>query len=137
MEVDEAITLILKTSDVNNVSDRRMRDLAKPVVLTLGCLALAVAQAGAVIRQGVCGMGEYCELYLQRRKELLSQNVVQGGEDYRYTVYHDLGDISSGDRRNVGRRREGCGGASPDVQLPAPRWNLRGDVSPSMDRFVE
>jgi tetratricopeptide (TPR) repeat protein len=87
MEVDEAITLILKTSNVNNVSDRRMRDLAKPVVLTLGCLALAVAQAGAVIRQGVCGMGEYCELYLQRRKELLGQNVVRGGEDYRHTVY--------------------------------------------------
>jgi tetratricopeptide (TPR) repeat protein len=86
MEVDEAITLILKTSG-NNMSDRGMRDFAKPVVLTLGCLALAVAQAGAVIRQGVCSMGEYCELYSQRRKELLGQNVVRGGKDYRHTVY--------------------------------------------------
>jgi tetratricopeptide (TPR) repeat protein len=87
MEIDEAITLILKASGVNNLSDRRTRDFAKPVVLTLGCLALAVAQAGAVIRQGVCSMGEYCELFSQRRKELLGQNVVRGGEDYRYTVY--------------------------------------------------
>jgi len=86
MEVDEAITLILKTSGVNNLSDQRTRDMAKPVVLTVGCLALAVAQAGAVIQQGVCGMDEYCELYSQRRKELLSQNVVRGG-GYQYTVY--------------------------------------------------
>jgi tetratricopeptide (TPR) repeat protein len=86
MEVDEAITLILKTSG-DNLSDRGTRDVAKLVVLILGCLALAVAQAGAVIRQGVCGMGEYCELYSHRRKELLGQNVVRGGEDYRHTVY--------------------------------------------------
>ena len=85
MQVDEATTLILKTSGID-LSDSRTRALAEPVVLTLGCLALAVAQAGAVIRQGVCSMGEYCQLYSQRRKELLEQ-IVQGGEGYKYTVY--------------------------------------------------
>jgi hypothetical protein len=87
MQVDEATTLLLKTSGVNDLSDSRTRALAEPVVLTLGCLALAVAQAGAVIRQGVCNMGEYCQLYARRRKELLEQKVVQGGEEYKYTVY--------------------------------------------------
>jgi tetratricopeptide (TPR) repeat protein len=87
MAVEEAIVLILKMSGVDDVSDPRMRDMAKPVVLTLGCLALAVAQAGAVIQQGVCGMDEYCELYSQRRKELLGHRSVQGGDGYKYTVY--------------------------------------------------
>ena len=87
MAVEEAIVLILKMSGVDDVSDPRMRDMAKPVVLTLGCLALAVAQAGAVIRQGVCGMDEFCELYSQRRKELLGHRSVQGGDGYKYTVY--------------------------------------------------
>jgi tetratricopeptide (TPR) repeat protein len=87
MAVEEAIVLILKVSGVDDVSNPRMRDIAKPVVLTLGCLALAVAQAGAVIRQGVCGMDEYCELYSQRRKELLSYRSIQGKEEYKYTVY--------------------------------------------------
>jgi hypothetical protein len=49
MAVEEAIVLILKMSGVDDVSNPRMRDMAKPVVLTLGLLALAVAQAGAVI----------------------------------------------------------------------------------------
>src|SRR5271155_5179209 len=87
MAVEEAIVLILKMSGVDDVSDPRMRDMARPVVLTLECLALAVAQAGAVIRQGVCGMDEYCELYSQRRKELLDYRPIQGGEEYKYTVY--------------------------------------------------
>jgi tetratricopeptide (TPR) repeat protein len=87
MLVDEATTLLLKTSGVNDLSDSRTRALAEPVVLTLGCLALAVAQAGAVIRQGVCSMDEYCQLYARRRKELLGQKAVQGGEEYKYTVY--------------------------------------------------
>jgi len=40
-----------------------------------------------VIRQGRYTIGEYYTLYARRRKELLSQKAIQGGEDYRYTVY--------------------------------------------------
>ena len=56
-------------------------------MLILGYLALAITQAGAVIRQGYCKMEEYRTLYSRRRKELLSRKVIQGREDYRYTVY--------------------------------------------------
>ncbi|KAL9615270.1 MAG: hypothetical protein Q9167_000241 [Letrouitia subvulpina] len=87
MDIDEAVTLLLKTVAVHDLSSRSMRETAGPVVLTLGCLALAITQAGAVIRQGRCQMEEYCTLYTRRRKELLSQKAIQGGEDYRYTVY--------------------------------------------------
>ena len=87
MNVDEAVTLILKTAGIRDLSNQSTRETARPVVLTLGCLALAITQAGAVIRQGYCRMEEYCMLYAQHRKELLSQKAIQGGDDYRYTVY--------------------------------------------------
>ena len=87
MGMDEAVTLMLKTAGVHDLSSQPMRETARPVVLTLGCLALAITQAGAVIRQGQYEMGEYSTLFSRRRKELLSQKAIQGGEDYRYTVY--------------------------------------------------
>ena len=87
MNEDEAVTLMLKTAGIRDLSSQSTRETTRPVVLTLGCLALAITQAGAVIRQGRCRMGEYCTLYARRRKELLSQKAIQGGDDYRYTVY--------------------------------------------------
>ena len=87
MEPDEAVTLIIKTSGVRDQSDNSIRESAKLVVATLGYLALAIVQAGAVIRKGHCNMEEYCTLYYQRRQELLSQKAVQDGENYKYTVY--------------------------------------------------
>lgn len=41
---------MLKTADIYNLSSQSIRETARPVVLTLGCLPLAVTQAGAVIR---------------------------------------------------------------------------------------
>ena len=87
MEPDEAVILILKTTEVSDQSDKSIRKSAGRVVTTLGYLAPAIVQAGAVIRQGCCTMEEYCAVYYQRRRELLSQKAVQDGEDYRYTVY--------------------------------------------------
>ena len=87
MSTEEAVTLLLKTAGIKDISDYSARTAAEPVVLILGHLALAITQAGAVIRQGYCKMEEYRTLYSQRRKELLSQEVIQGREDYRYTVY--------------------------------------------------
>ncbi|KAL8719057.1 MAG: hypothetical protein Q9225_003891 [Loekoesia sp. 1 TL-2023] len=87
MATGEAVTLLLKTAGADDVSNQSMRAAAEAAVLILGYLALAITQAGAVIRQGYCKMGEYCTLYSRCRKELLSQKAIQGGEDYRYTVY--------------------------------------------------
>ncbi|KAL8786147.1 MAG: hypothetical protein Q9195_008326 [Heterodermia aff. obscurata] len=87
MATDEAMTLLLKTAEIDNVSDRSTRTAAEAVVLTLRCLTLAINQAGAVIRQGYCKMEGYRTLYFRRRKELMSQKAMQGDEDYQYTVY--------------------------------------------------
>ncbi|KAL8856809.1 MAG: hypothetical protein Q9178_006646 [Gyalolechia marmorata] len=87
MTTEEAVTLLLKTAGIDDLSNQSTRAAAELVVLTLGRLALAITQAGAVVRQGYCNIEEYPTLYSRRRQELLSQKVIQGREDYRYTVY--------------------------------------------------
>ena len=90
MDEDEAVTLMLKTAGSHNLRDLSnpsLRETARPVVLTLGCLALAITQAGAVIRQGRCPMEEYCALYARRRRELLCQKAIQDEHNYQYTAY--------------------------------------------------
>lgn len=87
MELEDGITLLLRTTEAEDIFDAASRTLAKPVVEAFGCLALAIVQAGAVIRQGLCNMEEYCGIYSRRRKELLSTLPVQSSNDYKYTVY--------------------------------------------------
>ena len=84
MAMEEAITLILKTTNAEDLWDVKLRESARPVVLTLGCLALAIVQAGAAIKHGLCRMEQYCSYYSRRRGELLDWKTGQG---YEYTVY--------------------------------------------------
>ncbi len=86
MECDEAINLLLRCSDLPS-KNQNLRDLALPIVRTLGCLALAVNHAGASIRQGVCSLQDYLDNYTRHRKKLLSNKLVKAGSEYKYTVY--------------------------------------------------
>lgn len=86
MESDEAINLLLRSGDLSS-EDQNMRDLALPIVQTLGYLALAVNHAGASIRQRVCSLEEYLSTYIHHRKKLLSRKPVQAGSEYQHTVY--------------------------------------------------
>ena len=83
---EEAISLLLKASGEQE-ADISLRLRALPVVETLWSLALAIIQAGAVIRQKLYTFEEYCSAYKTRRKELLSLQPVQASSDYRFTVY--------------------------------------------------
>ena len=83
---EEAISLLLKASGEQE-ADTSLRLRALPVVETLWSLALAIIQAGAVIRQKLYTFEEYCSAYKTRRKELLSLQPVQASSDYRFTVY--------------------------------------------------
>ncbi|KAH0556587.1 hypothetical protein GP486_005564 [Trichoglossum hirsutum] len=87
MQHEEAISLLLRCIGEGDVSNETSRALAAPVVRLLGCLALAIIQAGAFIRQKLCSLEGYCDLYSRRRKRLLGSRPVQGSEDYNYTVY--------------------------------------------------
>lgn len=87
MDEEDAITLLLKAAAVENPKDEKVRDVARPVAITLGCLALALIQAGASIRQNICSLEEYLDVYSHHRKQIMSDQTVQGTDHYRYTIY--------------------------------------------------
>ena len=86
METNEAITLLLRSSD-REIHDPSLRDLAHSIVGLLRSLALAVVHAGAFIRQGICTLEDYSELYERHRSELLQERPSQTGDDYNHAVY--------------------------------------------------
>ena len=62
-------------------------DAGTRVVHTLGCLALAIVQAGAYIREMTCSFEDYLELYRRHGNELLTFISKHNATEYRYTVY--------------------------------------------------
>ena len=87
MDPEEAVTLFLRAAGVEDTTAEIVRKEAAVVAKTLGCLALAIVQAGAYVRQGLCSIGEYCDIYSHRRESLLRYRPVQAGSDYKFSVY--------------------------------------------------
>ena len=87
MDEEDAISLLLKATQIPDVNDKNARLMAMPIVKTLGCLPLALIQAGASIRQGICSLEDYVELFVSYKKRLMSDQPVQGADNYRYTIY--------------------------------------------------
>ncbi|KAI9710441.1 MAG: hypothetical protein M1812_007409 [Candelaria pacifica] len=86
MDHEEAITLLLRAAG-KDFTDQKFRDLAQPIAKTLGYLPLALDQAGATIRQDICTLKSYLPLYHRHRRQIMGTRSVQGGEQYRFTVY--------------------------------------------------
>ncbi|KAI9764475.1 MAG: hypothetical protein M1840_008401 [Geoglossum simile] len=87
MYLDEAVTLFLRAAGVEDTTTEIVRNEATPVAETLGCLALAIVQAGSYVRKGLCSIGEYCDIYFRHRERLLKHRPVQMQFDYKYSVY--------------------------------------------------
>ena len=86
MAVDEAMDLLLKSAAVESVSDDNQQQ-AKSIVETLGCLALAIIQAGGYIRQKLCRLEDFSDIYSQQRQRLLNYKPSQADAGYKLTVY--------------------------------------------------
>ncbi|TFK37756.1 P-loop containing nucleoside triphosphate hydrolase protein [Crucibulum laeve] len=71
MNMEDAMALLLKRSNLEEGITEPIQETAKEIVRTLYCLPLAVDQAGAFIITGLCSIYEYLELYSEKRKELL------------------------------------------------------------------
>lgn len=88
---EDALELLNKTAfgtAIKQGDDHACNDkVGLQVVQTLGCLALAIVQAGAYIREISCSFQDYLELYRRRRDEVLAYVPKHVGTDYRYTVY--------------------------------------------------
>lgn len=87
MEHEDAITLLLKAAEVGDPRKKTLRDLARPIARTLGYLPLALIQAGASIRQNICSLEDYLEVYSSHRKQIMNDLPVQSADDYKYTIY--------------------------------------------------
>lgn len=86
MEEDDAITLLLKAAGENvNATDARGR--ARPIAQALGYLPLALTQAGASIRENICALEEYLDVYESHKSELSRRHLAQGSDSYKYTIY--------------------------------------------------
>lgn len=93
MDRGEATTLLLKASDMTH-TDEQSRRLAEPVVDMLGCLALAISHAGALIMNGICSLIDYCDLYIQSGGKILEEWPEGSQSSYEHTVYSTL-DVST------------------------------------------
>jgi tetratricopeptide (TPR) repeat protein len=87
MSLPDSTALLVKIIHGTTAVDETTLDEGRKVVETLGCLALAITQAGAYVRETSCGLGEYLELFLRRKKEVMGYHSKHAGTDYRYTVY--------------------------------------------------
>lgn len=50
-------------------------------------LALAIIQAGAAIRQGICSLEAFCDLYSQQKRHLLEIGRPKENMYYQYPVF--------------------------------------------------
>ena len=85
MEEADAIALLLKASCLD-ASTKHM-EAAKNVVTELGCMPLAVDQAGAYIEARRCDINDYLRQFSLHRQTLMSDATFRGASDYNRTVY--------------------------------------------------
>jgi hypothetical protein len=87
MLVHDSWKLLVKTTYGDTTPNDKVCKDGKNVVEAFGCLALAIALAGAYIRETSYLLKEYLDLYQRRQKEVLGYFPKHTGTDFRYTVY--------------------------------------------------
>ena len=70
LEQGDASLLLLKAAVTPKPWDRTIKTVAIKVADALGCLALALVQAGTVILQGMCNLHDYLKFYDQFRNRV-------------------------------------------------------------------
>ncbi|KIL65403.1 hypothetical protein M378DRAFT_44860, partial [Amanita muscaria Koide BX008] len=86
LEEEEAIALLLKSAavDCNSVN---VGIAAEKLVAELGCIPLAVDQAGAYVQSCGCGLDYYLELFMKHRAKLMQDKEFTGASLYKYSTY--------------------------------------------------
>ena len=85
MEEADAISLLLKASYLDASAEHLK--VAKNIVTELGCMPLAVNQAGAYIEAGRCSIDKYLQQFSLHRQTLMSDATFRGASNYDRTVY--------------------------------------------------
>ncbi|KAJ5170922.1 uncharacterized protein N7500_003705 [Penicillium coprophilum] len=87
LEEEDSITLLLRSAIVSDLHDVNTRATARPIVQALGCLPLALIQAGASIRQNICSLEDYLDVFNSYKKKLFLNGIQQGQGSYAHTVF--------------------------------------------------
>ena len=77
MEEEDAITLLLKAADQDGIDDQKVREVARLIAGTLGYLALALIQAGASIRHGICTLEGYLDVFASYETQIMNDDFPQ------------------------------------------------------------
>ena len=85
MEEADTIILLLRASDLDSLPEHVKA--AKGIVDELGCIPLAIDQAGAYIEAGRCDINEYLRRFFMHRQTLMSDATFKGASGYNQTVY--------------------------------------------------
>ena len=83
----DALLLLLRASDFPRPWDSDTEDCGNKITDALGCLALALIQAGALILQKICRIDDYLDLYNRFRKRINVRQSSKGSKDEDQTIY--------------------------------------------------
>ncbi|KAH0537362.1 hypothetical protein FGG08_005841 [Glutinoglossum americanum] len=86
MEQEDAITLLLKAANRPECMDLGQREIARPIVTTLGHLALALTHAGAAIRRNIYTLEGYLPEYCEHRREMMRQDNLRSADSYKLNI---------------------------------------------------
>jgi tetratricopeptide (TPR) repeat protein len=87
MEEEDAVTLLLRSSSLDNSDTSLHRPSAVSIVRELCCMPLAIDQAGAYISCGLASLDQYLGLYHKRRAELSTSHHFEDQSDYGCALY--------------------------------------------------
>jgi len=86
MNEDEASELLLKSAHLD-MSRKSYKKQASDIVIELGCLALAIDQAGAYIASGECRIDDFLDTFDAHRQHLLQNEAYKGASGNERAVY--------------------------------------------------
>ena len=86
MEADEAVTLLVRSARLDELSDKAAQ-LARSIVNELGYLALAIDQAGALLYTGVCHLDDFLAMFRNHRKDLMEKPSYKAASKSYQAVY--------------------------------------------------
>lgn len=83
----DALLLLLRASDYPQPWDSDTEDCGNKITDTLGCLALALVHAGALIFQKICNIEDYLGFFNHFRRRINVRDVLKESQEEDRTVY--------------------------------------------------
>ena len=88
LKQSDALLLLLRAADAPRPWSSSVEDVGYKITDALGCLALALVQAGALILQRMCEIGDYLDFYSKYREKIRARrSSLPSNKEDQFTVY--------------------------------------------------